>query len=169
MPPRIRRSPTPPRRPSTLPRLRLKMAAHSPPLSKRWACRGKRGRNSCGALSNILQLHLYFVQIVLWLIITLTSSPLRSTVMWACVGSVTREPEGRRCSPPATAPVRWGKCTRAAWRSGCRPPTPATVNSVTQNSLSNDDHNHSHRSEAVCCKDDWWKDVKMSRHRLSHK
>ena len=57
MPPRIRRSPTLPRRPSILPRLRLKMAAHSPPLSKRWACRGKRGRNSCGAPSNILQLH----------------------------------------------------------------------------------------------------------------
>lgn len=35
MPPRIRRSLILPHRPSTLPRLRLKMAAHSPPLSKR--------------------------------------------------------------------------------------------------------------------------------------
>lgn len=48
MPPRIRRSLILPRRPSILPRLPLKMAAHSPPLSKRWACRGKRGRNSHG-------------------------------------------------------------------------------------------------------------------------
>lgn len=42
MPPRIRRSPIPPRRPSTLPRLQRKMAAHFPPSSKQSACRGQR-------------------------------------------------------------------------------------------------------------------------------
>lgn len=41
MPPRIRRSLILPRRPSTSPRLPLRMAAHSPPSWKRWACRGK--------------------------------------------------------------------------------------------------------------------------------
>lgn len=40
MPPRIRRSLIPPCRPSTLPRLQPKMAAHFLPLSKQSACRG---------------------------------------------------------------------------------------------------------------------------------
>lgn len=41
MPLRIQRSLILLHRPSTLPRLRLKMAAHFPLLSKLWACRGK--------------------------------------------------------------------------------------------------------------------------------
>lgn len=67
--------------------------------------------------------------------------------MWVCVGFVMRVLEERHCSHPVTAPVLWVKCTKAAWRSGCLPPTPATVNSVTQSSLLNGDHSHSHRLE----------------------
>lgn len=56
MPPRIRRSLILPRRPSTSPRLPLRMAAHSPPSWKRWACRGKtedvaRDTNECSVMS----------------------------------------------------------------------------------------------------------------------
>lgn len=47
--PRIRRSLIPPCRPSTLPRLRRKMAAHFPPLSKQSACRGQGRKNEHGA------------------------------------------------------------------------------------------------------------------------
>lgn len=35
-----------------------------------------------------------------------------------------------------TAQARWAQCTRAAWRSGCPPPTPATVSFVTLSSPS---------------------------------
>lgn len=73
--------------------------------------------------------------------------------MWACVGFVMRGLEGRHCFHPATVLVHLVKCTRAAWRSGCRPPTPATVNSVTQSSLLSDGHSHSHRLEFFCCCD----------------
>lgn len=69
-----------------------------------------------------------------------------SAVTWACVGFATKELEEKPCSRLAIARARWGKCTKAAWRSGCPPPTPATVNSVTQNSLLNEGHSRSHRS-----------------------
>lgn len=57
MPPRNQRSLILPRRPSTSPRLPLRMAAHSPQLSKRLACRGKeedvaRGPNECCVISH---------------------------------------------------------------------------------------------------------------------
>lgn len=80
-----------------------------------------------------------------------------STVTLACVGFVTKEPEGKPCCHLAIARARWGKCTKAAWRSGFPPPTPATVNCVTQNSLLNEGHSRSHRSarrgwfRGICC------------------
>lgn len=81
-----------------------------------------------------------------------------SSVTLACVGFVTKELGGKPCCHLAIARARWGKCTRAAWRSGFPPPTPATVNSVTQNSPLNEGHSHSHRSarlglfKGICCR-----------------
>lgn len=60
MPLRIRRSLILMHRPNTLPKLQLKMAAHSPLLSKQWACRGKRGRNSHEALFAYNLIPLFF-------------------------------------------------------------------------------------------------------------
>lgn len=141
--PRNRRSLIPPCRPSTSPRLQRKMAAHFPPLSKQSACRGQRRKNEHGALTNALWSHF-------------SSSHHRSVVFfffsavtWACVGSVTKELEEKPCSRPATARARWEKCTKAAWRSGCLPPTPATVNSVTQNSPLSEGLSRSRRSAGL--------------------
>jgi hypothetical protein len=38
---------------------------------------------------------------------------------------------GRTCCPHVAARAHWELCTRAAWRNGCLPPTPATVSCVT--------------------------------------
>lgn len=88
---------------------------------------------------------------MLLLLFCLQCSAVSCTATWVCVGFVTRELEERRCSRPATALVLWVKCIKAAWRSGCHPPTPATVNFVTLSSLLNGDHSHSLRLEKFYC------------------
>ncbi|XP_063119825.1 E3 ubiquitin-protein ligase MARCHF2 isoform X6 [Rattus norvegicus] len=45
--------------------------------------------------------------------------------------SAMREQMGRTCCPHVAVLAPWELCTRAAWRNGCLPPTPATVSCVT--------------------------------------
>lgn len=68
MPPRIQRSLTPPHRPSMLPRLQLKMATHSPLLSKLWACKGMWMESS--HVAPLKQFKLFFL---LWFAVILHS------------------------------------------------------------------------------------------------
>lgn len=57
----------------------------------------------------------------------------------------TKEAAVRASCLHVTAQAPWARCTRAAWRSGCRLPTPATVSSATQSSASSADRGLSQR------------------------
>ena len=48
-----------------------------------------------------------------------------------CAGSATRAAVKRTCSLRVNVQGPWGQFIGAAWNTGCRPQTPATVNSAT--------------------------------------
>lgn len=56
------------------------------------------------------------------------------SVMVRFAGSATRGVTVKGSFRHVTARAHWARYTRAAWRSGCRPPTPATASCVTQSS-----------------------------------